>query len=445
MIKKQIALMVLSALLFTGCAETPKEVKSEIEDYKNAETVAEAEIITVPLSEAIEKANKFNEENKTNVSIKDIIVPQSKKMPTYDVKFYNEKVSDVFTKLQSEPLFGTDGQGTTVKAPGESEKWFLKKSYCFTSFASTNDLLYYGKDDEILISDWGTHYGHKMWATETGRFTLYSDEERTGVQTPRAYYAKKRIYSKFEQEKEEYTLFDGATKSVAEITEFAEDFCNSRFKESENNQFDYKVNYLDIREIEDDKYGFYMTLCRCDKYGNYFDSTRRYPFSFKEFENRNAFIASPIHMFVSSSDCISEFERNYTFTINEKNDNENIVPLDCAVDIVSNQLAQGKAYSFQTAELKYMFEITQSAYIDAAREFAYTEMDKNDWGAVCYSPDSVYVYGDYEITAIPYWVFTNYSGASENTNCGKMYMVNALDGSFRIENVNEYGNIEMFY
>lgn len=445
MIKKQIALMVLSALLFTGCAETPKEVKSEIEDYKNAETVAEAEIITVPLSEAIEKANKFNEENKTNVSIKDIIVPQSQKMPTYDVKFYNEKVSDVFTKLQSEPLFGTDGQGTTVETPGEAEKWKNKKSYCFTSYAGTKDLLYYGKDDEILISDWGTHYGQKMRTTETGVFSLYTDEERTGIKAMSYYPARKRFYSNFEQEKEEYTLFDGTTKSVAEITEFAEDFCNSRFKELENNQFDYKVNYLDIREIENDKYGYYVSFCRCDKYGNYFDATYKYPFSFKEFEKRNAYVGSPIYMWGASFDAITTFEWFYTFILDEKNDSENIVPLDCAVDIVSNKLAQGKAYSFQTAELKYMFEITQSAYIDAAREFAYTEMDKNDWGAVCYSPDSVYVYGDYEITAIPYWVFTNYSGDSENTNCGKMYMVNALDGSFRIENVNEYGNIEMFY
>lgn len=73
------------------------------------------------------------------------------------------------------------------------------------------------------------------------------------------------------------------------------------------------------------------------------------------------------------------------------------------------------------------------------------DYDRNMYGNVVYSPDSIYAYGNYEITAVPYWVFTDIMAQNNDTNCGSIFMVNAVDGSVRIENIDEYGNLQLHY
>lgn len=442
---KHMAIVIISVLLLTGCEDTPSEVKEEIENYKHSETLQKTKIVTMPFLEAIERSEKFYEENNTNISMENLIVPNSTKMPTYRVDFYNENVSDLFTKLQFEPLFSNYGNGAVVETNNDLEVWLKKKNYCFTAFPELNGSNYYRNASDVMISEWGFYYGQNMRMTELGCISLYCDEEKTGIGSCRKYPVQKRFYDNFVQEKEMYTLYDGTSKSVADITEFAEDFCNARLKKIENSLFDYQVNYVDVRDLGNNSFGYYVTLKRKDSYGNYFDATRNYFYGLDEFINKNALIASPIHIWITSSDSISEFEINYTFSLEEIAANDSIVSLDSAAAILSNTLAQGKSYVFDTVELKYIFEITQSDYIDAAREYAQTEESKENMFEVVYSPDSVYAYGDYEINAIPYWVFTDVNGRIYDTNCGKIYMVNALDGSFRIENVNEYGNQLIYY
>lgn len=443
--KKHIALLTFSVLLLTGCADAPGEVKEEIKNYENADAVQETEIIMIPFPEAIQQADQFHESNTTNISVDHLIIPESTKMPTYRVDFYNEKGAELFTKLQSEPLFGNDGTGTVIETENGTDEWLSNKEYCFTAFPELGGTNYYRNASGVMISDWGVYFGQNMRMTESGCFTFYCDEERTGISSYSNYPVVRRFYSNFEQEKETYTLYDGASESVAEAVKLAEDFCNNNLKESEDNRFNYQVNYVDVRDIGNDKYGYYVSLCRKDLYGNYFDATPNYPFRYEEFSERNALIASPIYMWITSSDSISEFERYYTFSLEETNANENIVSLECAIDLLSATLAQGKSYAFDTAELKYILEIMQSDYIDSVREYVRTEGNEDIISAIVYSPDSVYAYGDYEITAIPYWVFTDITAQNTNTNCGAIYMVNALDGSLRIENVNEYGNVQIQY
>lgn len=443
---KRATLGFVIAILPTaiGCAKAPDEVLSEISNFEDGNAVESVEVVTLPLEDVLLQAENIDTSNTTNITFDNLILPDSTSMPTYRVDFYDEKLSDLFAKLQSEPLFGNDGTGTVIETGSGIGEWLNNKEYCFTAFPELGGANYYRNASDIIISDWGTYFGQNMRMTESGCIALFCDEERTGINSYSTYPVVKRFYSNFNQEKETHTLYDGSSKSVADITGFAEDFCNNNLKESEDNQFDYRVNYVDVRDLGNDKFGYYVSLCRKDIYGNYFDATRMYPFNYKEFAERNAFIASPIHLWITSSDSISEFEKQYTFTLDETNKNENIVTFDCAVDILSNTLAQGTSYTFDTVELKYIFEITQSDYIDAAREYALTKEDEENINAV-YSTDSVYAYGDYEIIAIPYWVFTTITAQNFDTNCGGIYMVNALDGSLRIENVNEYGNVQIHY
>ena len=150
-----------------------------------------------------------------------------------------------------------------------------------------------------------------------------------------------------------------------------------------------------------------------------------------------------MYLWITSHDSIAEFQRMYTFSIAESGTNDKIVTLRSAVDTLSKELAQGKSYDFDTAELKYIFEITQSDYIDAAREFAKSG-DSNDFITI-YSPEAVYAYGSYKITAKPYWVFTDITANNSGTNCGRIFMIDALDGDLRTENVDEYGRLKINY
>lgn len=439
------SLILSIACMLTGCSDTPSEVKEEIENYKNAETVEDAETTMLPFADAIGKAKGFKEENDTNITVENVILPETTKMPTYDVKFYNEKGRDVFTKLQSEPLFRNNGGGKTVDTPGDIDTWLADKEYCFTSFAEPKGINYYLNESDIKVTDYGMYYGNIMRTGDTGCLVLFNDEEITGVSSHSKYSAEKRVLTDFANNTDKYKLYDGNIKTVADITEFAEEFCNKHLAETENNLFKYQVNYLDVREIENDKFGFFVTLCRKDKYGNLFDGTQSYPYTYDEFKDRNALINSYIHLWITSTEYITEFERYYTFDMTEKSNNENIVTIESAADILSNKLAQGKSYKFDTAELKYVFEVTQSDYIDAAREYSESKEDDNDFLGACYCGESIYAYGDYEITAVPYWVFTNIQAQGADSNCGGIYMVNALDGNFRIENVDDSGKIIMPY
>lgn len=443
---KILIIMILSAILLTGCSDVPSEVKEEIDNYEKAETVQDTEICTVPLITAIEQAKDFQMNNSTNIFIENLILPDSTKMPAYDVKFYNEGMGDLFSDLQNEPLLGNDGQGRIVDTPSDLDVWKNKPDYCFTAFPELDGANYYRSESDVMISDWGVYYGQNMRMTESGCMTLYADEQNTGIGSAFQYSVEKRYVSDFSKEAETYSLCDGTSMSVAEAANFAEKFCNNNLSDSENNCFQYQVNYIDVRNVESGRYGYYISLCRKDSYGNFFDATPTYYFAYEEFEERNALIASPIYLWITTSNNIAEFEKNYTLIIDEVGASESIVGLETAVNKLSSVLAQGKSYNFDTAELKYIFEVTQSDYIDAARAFEQSESFNEDMrNAIIYSPDSIYAYGNYQITAIPYWVFTDITAKNTDTNCGAIYMINALDGSLRIENIDEYGNRQIQY
>lgn len=440
---KKLMCMALSLLLLTGCAKAPSEVDKEIENYNSAQTVKQAVTDTLPVDEAIKEARSFSADNTTNIIVKNLILPESTKMPTYDVRFDSSGAGEVFKKLQNEPLLATDGGGIAVDSPSDIRSWKDKKENCFSSFPELNGTLYYRNSSDVKRSDWGTYYNQDMTMNESGIMTLFANERKTGIGSSLKYTVEKRYLAGFSESTEVFALCDGKKMSVGDAVKFAQKFCNEKLAAMEKNIFEYQVNYLDVRKVADGKYGYYVSLCRKDKYGNLFDATSMYPYHYDEFETRNALIASPMYLWITSQDNVAEFQRMYTFCVEESGSNDKIVTLKTAVDTLSSKLAQGKSYDFDTAELKYIFEITQSDYIDAAREYAKTNADNSV--PIVYSPESVYAYGSYKISAKPYWVFTEITAQNTGTNCGRIFMIDALDASLRTENVDEQGRLMINY
>lgn len=442
-LNKALICAALSLLLLTGCAKAPSEVDKEIENYNSAQTVKETVTDTLPVSEALEQARRFGADNTTNITVKNLILPESTKMPTYDVRFDSSGAGDVFKKLQSEPIFANDGGGIAVDSQNDIHGWKDKKENCFSSYPELNGTLYYRNKSDVKRSDWGTYYNQDMGMNESGIMTLFANERKTGIGSALKYTVEKRYLTGFSESTESFALCDGKKMSVGDAVKFAQKFCNDKLAAMEKNIFEYQVNYLDARKVADGKYGYYVSLCRKDRYGNLFDATSMYPYIYDEFESRNAFIASPMYLWITSQDNIAEFQRMYTFSIAESGTNDKIVTLKTAVNVLSSELAQGKSYDFDTAELKYIFEITQSDYIDAAREYAKSGAAGDI--PIIYSPESVYAYGGYKITAKPYWVFTEIVPQNTETTCGRIFMVDALDASLRTENVDEHGRLLIQY
>ena len=435
----------LSFALLTGCAKAPSEVDKEIENYNSAQTVSDTDTDMLPVQEAIQQARSFDPANKTNIGIQHLILPESTKMPTYNVRFDNSRVRELFTQLRSEPLFENKGEGKTVDTPDDLEVWKKRKDYCFSAFPELKGVNYYRSASDVKKTDKGIYYGQTMRMNDAGSITFYANEQKTGIGSALKYPVQKKFLSDFSHNDEAYALCDGKKMSVSDAVKFAQKFCNDKLSAAENKQFEYQVNYADVRQVSNDKYGYYISLCRRDKYGNLFDATPIYAYSFDDFESRDPLIASPIHLWITSADKISEFEKNYTFSIEEADTNDKIVSLKTAVETLSKELAQGKSYDLDTAELKYVFEVTRSDYIDAARDYAGSgEYDDNNYGIV-YSPESIYAYGEYKITAVPYWVFTEITAQNTGTNCGRIFMINALDGKLRIENTDDKGNQKIHY
>ena len=442
-IKKSLICVLISLSLLAGCAKAPSEVEKEIDDYNSAQAVSETDIDTLPVSDALNEARSFCDANKTNIKIQNLILPESTKMPTYDVRFDTSGAVEVFKMLQNEPMLSNSGGGAVVESPDGITAWKGKKENCFTSSPELKGTLYYRDKSAVKRSDWGSYYNFDMGMNEAGIMTLFADERKTGIGSALKYSVEKRYLTDFLKSTESFDMCDGKKMSVSDAADFAQKFCNDKLADSENRQFVYQVNYIDVRKVADGKYGYYVSLCRKDKYGNLFDATSMYPYLTDEFEKRNALIASPMYLWITSHDSIAEFQRMYTFSITESGTNDKIVTLRSAVDTLSKELAQGKSYDFDTAELKYIFEITQSDYIDAAREFAKSD-DSNDFITI-YSPEAVYAYGSYKITAKPYWVFTDITANNSGTNCGRIFMIDALDGSLRVENADEYGRLKINY
>ena len=153
---KKLMCMALSLLLLTGCAKAPSEVDKEIENYNSAQAVSKAETVTLPVGEAIKEARSFSADNTTNITVKNLILPESTKMPTYDVRFDSSGAGEVFKKLQNEPLLATDGGGIAVDSPSDIRSWKDKKENCFSSFPELNGTLYYRNSSDVKRSDWGT-------------------------------------------------------------------------------------------------------------------------------------------------------------------------------------------------------------------------------------------------------------------------------------------------
>lgn len=421
---------LLMSLSLVSCKETPKEVQDEIDNYNEAVFGNASDLEYLPLSEVLNIADDTIKNNSSNIKIKDLILPDSHKMPIYRLDFDSSKCFDALKKVTSSDECKKGEDTYFAKLEGCDD---ISGNKRFFAEADLDMQLCYPNKEAVKKSEWGSYYDFDFCSNELGIITMFSDCETLESTSPLTLEAFKRYYRLSDDISDEYKMIDGNSYTIQEVINFAEKFCIDNFAESEFNQFSYKANYIDVRKLSDDSYGFYVSLSRIDSYGNYFDST--YAYHTELGNEKTPLLSAPIYLWIVGQSKIAELERHYSLKIVDENENDSFISLKSAVNTMSNKLAQGRAYDFDTVEFKYIFEFTESSYIDEANTYAET-LDDYDKISVNLGTANIVKKGRYVLKAVPYWVFTKFSPTPMERNCGTIYMINAITGDFRNENEN---------
>ncbi len=226
---KKIGMLLVSAMLFTGCVDTPDDVKSDMakrETEEERESIDSKEIELVPISEVVKNAPKTWEGGSGNARFSGFVkVPEVGQLHKWKVGIADN----------------------AYRNPEEARKQFLK--YCDNlEIKNSNNESIEGiftkiieyEDDEETGSDDGATDGIAFY--NTGEFAMimltryWSDLEKSAewYASPMALEYEKNYYfdwdgSCMEGEDDVYSLYNGEKVSIKEsmnmLQEIAESYC----------------------------------------------------------------------------------------------------------------------------------------------------------------------------------------------------------------------------
>ena len=427
--KRLIIFPMILSIMFCSCAETPSEVDSEINAYNNASTVDNTNMQYDDIMNVLAQARDFADTNKTNITVENIVLPESTSMPVYEMKLECSDIDGTMEKLSASKSLHFEG-GETVKIDNNIDQWKNSGNNIFTYEPSENAKVMYNKGQSIQCER-GTYFGFNLAVTQTGIISRLPEWSSPDTMPPDTYTAQKRYYFGFDEITDSYTLFDGKEMTISQAASFAQSFADEVFASSEQSQFQYKADYIDVREIEKGKNGIYVLLTRCDKNGSRFDSTFAYKHDLTK--DLPALLAQPVLVWITRTDYIAEAERHYALKLTSEKETGKLLTLQSAADKLSNTLAQSTIYSIKRASLRYVSEFKSSDYVKQAKQY-YDSIDESKQFEVLVSPQAISAYGNYELEARPCWVFETCTGTGKETNCGTVYIIDALTGEIRIEN-----------
>lgn len=414
------------ALLLTSCAEAPEEVKNEKEMLDNNSQVENVQSEYAALSEIRENSQKELEENQSNVTAKHILIGDGDSMPAYKITPYN----DNFEELNSltNYLFGLDFSLTSPHC-----------SYMKKGEQANPDNADDGVNPHSIVMFTGNdnNFSHSLIYHETG-YSFFNDTNSDDPYRFTSDFPTEKWYKLNEGEKPDdvsYTMLDGNEWSVSDATKFAQDFCDTYFAPLENNEFQYVLTDIKVKNL-DDSYGYIFDFQRVDNSGNLYDNHTyysNYEVSADDGENwidkGIPFIyTSSIQLTMNNKEKINSFYKSNTPYVSDVVDKgEKLLTLKSAMNIVSEKMAGKVAYSFETAELEYY----------------YVGLDCPDWtNPQADNPpnaDIENMLNNADIELRPYWAFTmencypdvvNMDSATVNSNC--LYLVDAISGELYV-------------
>lgn len=474
--RKLMSILAAVFMLLTvcGCAEVPKNLRDEppkkesaivsaevsISDSDNISTIFTASISdnisanpavsicdnvnTAPIvAEKVEQGNISTirsqlsldlQKTYKNIKIINARVGTGEVMPTYDIKIgtnedftlnkivellYSDRVDDINNpKYWRYPKAG-DSLGRTTKKYGFHDKPFLAeddgKIYGKNIYMYDIDIFQPDKDKDQSFSSYHYSTGN-VWGSETGgQFT--DDKKYWGENSPST--ATYNLDYEKPPEGLSYKMADGKEWELNEAIAYVETFWNDYLAESDPDEFEYAAKNVKVKDFGDGTYGYYFSIQRKDKNGNWHDvNDLSYTLFEDNLEAGKPFLVANDNMtWCAEKEVITRYIKGFSFSIDTATEpGDNLLTLGKAGDLLSAALAPNIGLELN-AELNYFVFCKSYPYFSI-------------WEYPVYYEDTALTTCDFEIR--PFWAFRPTVVYDSNFGVPEIYFVDALNGDVQV-------------
>ncbi len=365
-----------------------------------------------------------------NIDILNARVGTGEVMPTYDIEIganedftldkvvellYSDRVDDIKNPKYWRYTKVGDSCDTTTEKYGYHDKPFLAEDegvlYNKNIFVYDIDIFQPDKEKDQSFASFHYSTGN-VWGSETGGdFT--GEEKYWGENFPSA-----AVYNlDYEKPPEglSYKMADGKEWELNEAIAYVETFWNDYLAESDPDDFEYAAKSVKVKDFGDGTYGYYFSIQRKDRNGNWYDVNHITYIHFNDDINAGKpyMVFNNNMTWCAEKEVITRYKKDYSFTLGTVTEpGDNLLTLGKASDLLSAALAPNIG-------LKLYAELN---YIVVCKGYPYFSI----WEYPVYYEDTALTTCDFEIR--PFWTFRPTVVHDSNFGNPEIYFVDALSG-----------------
>ncbi len=467
---KPILIALLMSTILCACAQAPENVKQQAEILDNsgqdvlsqshsnsdsADTNSNIEYVEQKERGSLADIRAQLETdialNNSRIVVWDAYVGEGEIMPTYDVNIAQIDIDNIYPL--ADYLFSSryDVSDESLYRVLEAEQP-LDPDYPFTDYPTDYDndghidtpnssildmVSFFPEQNDKTVSV-TMHSSGVVGGSEIGAqspyFYQYSFKTKYGydVLSQKAYSYTTDIYGvpviddTIEyNEKISYTMSDGTEWSIEDAIRFAQEFYNEQLIAFENTSIEFRVINILVQQVEEGRYGYFITMGAFDENDNYIDSEGLYKYDWEKIGNGEAFfIENRSYLWSFEKDKVGLVSKGFGLQNKIATDiGDDLISLSKAIEILDSSLAKGIAVKIPCAQLCYV--VTCKSYNNVFEKWnvdkAETDFALNNYyQSVCFT--------ECEFELRPMWVFKTDNNAYTQIGSGNSYFVDAKSG-----------------
>lgn len=365
-----------------------------------------------------------------NIKILNARIGAGQFMPTYGIEIgsnedftldkvvnllYSDRVDDINNpKYRQYVKAGDVDDGMEKYGAHDEPFWSEKDGRVLNKNTAGYDIDIFQPDEDKDQSFASFYYSTgNVWGSETGgQFTVdekYWFEGYPSVETYNLDYERP-------PEGLSYKMADGEEWELNDAIAYVESFWNDYLAESDPEGFEYAAKSVRVNDLGDGTFGYYFSIQRSDKNGNWYDVNELDYIYFEDdvkagkpfiFFNNN-------FTWCAEKEVLTRYKKDYSFALGAKTEpGDSLLTLGKASDLLSAALAPNIGLELD-AELNYFVICKGYPY------YSIWEYPEYYW-------DTAITTCDFEIR--PFWAFRPSVIPDANFGVPEVYLVDALDGS----------------
>lgn len=432
---KKLLSVILASALLCGCQQTPQNVKdrnSELESRSEAVSSQEDDESAAQTGEYgdldyIRACLKEDTSKKYGtITVKYANAGSAKSMPTYKVgigasgEYDLEKTAkrlfgDEYTAGVKKQIQGRGEPAPLISNPYENANadYDIKRIYPPDEPIYDHTFIELGQGADykcVSVTGDGHLSGGQAGQLEYEQYE-YAIHQGKAKMTARYYPMTEDISDKT------FKMLDGQVWSLSEAVRFAEDFANEELAACDGVKLTHKVKSVGVSQYED-RHGLYFDMVTVDENGNIFESA---DFAYDKLQKdriygEKSFVIARDY----SIECLAKQQITRYFkscalsSVQKSSDNEKLLTLGGAMNRLNKELAKNIDLSFETADLCYVLVCQRYPQKEQGELVGY---------------DESYCFKTCEVSARPYWCFTEKNGQGEiHGGAQRAFYVDAVTG-----------------